>query len=180
MRKLIVMLLAPLVAAPTLAQLPPPTPPANPPANCTAPEHRQFDFWIGEWRVFQTQRPEEQVAVSTIEGVFNGCGIRETWQPFTLHTGGSLSNFDPVSGRWHQLWIGSVPGHVMFEGGLVDGQMVLTGYWRNVNGPGQHGLIRMTFSANADGSVRQLGEVSTDHGLTWAPSFDFLYRRRNE
>ena len=167
-----------LVSTPAMAQMSPPVPPANPPANCTAPEHRQFDFWIGEWRVFVTQQPDRQVGVSLIEGVYNGCGIRENWQPFSLQTGGSLSNFDPASGRWHQLWIGSDPGHVEFDGGFADGKMVLTGFWPNVNGPGQDGLIRMTYSVNDDGSVRQLGEISTDHGLTWGPSFDFLYRRR--
>jgi hypothetical protein len=55
---------------------------------------------------------------------------------------------------------------------------VLTGNWRNVNGPGQDALIRMTYSENADGSVRQHGEQSTDHGLTWTNSFDFIYRKK--
>jgi len=34
----------------------------------------------------------------------------------------------------------------------------------------------MSYSKNGDGSVRQLGEQSTDDGKTWAPSFDFTYR----
>ena len=29
---------------------------------------------------------------------------------------------------------------------------------------------------NADGSVRQFGEQSTDEGKTWTPSFDLTYR----
>ena len=47
--------------------------------------------------------------------------------------------------------------------------MVITGKW---GGP----LVRMSYSKNADGSVRQWGEQSTDEGKTWAPSFDFTYR----
>jgi len=35
----------------------------------------------------------------------------------------------------------------------------------------------MTYSLGADGSVRQHGEASEDHGLTWGPSFDFTYRK---
>ena len=31
-------------------------------------------------------------------------------------------------------------------------------------------------SKNADGSVRQFGEQSSDEGKTWVPSFDFTYR----
>jgi hypothetical protein len=37
-------------------------------------------------------------------------------------------------------------------------------------------LVRMSYSRNADGSVRQLGEQSTDDGKSWTPSFDFTYR----
>lgn len=54
--------------------------------------------------------------------------------------------------------------------------MVLVGNWKGVNGPGKDAIIRMSYSKNADGSVRQLGEQSTDHGLSWQPNFDFTYR----
>jgi hypothetical protein len=56
--------------------------------------------------------------------------------------------------------------------------MVLTGMWANVNGPNQDALIRMIYSPQTDGSVRQHGEQSIDHGLTWTTSFDFIYRKR--
>jgi hypothetical protein len=35
----------------------------------------------------------------------------------------------------------------------------------------------MTYSAQPDGSVRQLGESSDDAGRSWQPSFDFIYRK---
>jgi hypothetical protein len=35
----------------------------------------------------------------------------------------------------------------------------------------------MSYSRNADGSVRQFGEVSPDGGATWTTSFDFTYRK---
>lgn len=34
----------------------------------------------------------------------------------------------------------------------------------------------MTYTTNPDGSVRQHGESSTDHGVSWQSSFDLLYR----
>jgi hypothetical protein len=90
--------------------------------------------------------------------------------------GGSLNMFDPGDKRWHQTWHDSSNARVEFDGGLVDGKMVLQGFWKGVNGPGQDALVRMTYSRNADGSVRQLGEASTDHGLTWSTTFDFTYK----
>ncbi len=165
-----------LLAAPAGAQMSPPVPPANPPANCTAPEYRQFDFWIGEWRVFRTARPHETVGSSIVESLYNGCGIRENWQPFTLNTGGSLNSYDRAMRKWRQTWVDSSGSRVDFEGGLIDGKMVLTGFWQGFAGPGKDALVRMTWSRLEGGAVRQMGESSRDEGRSWSPSFDFTYR----
>ena len=147
-------------------------PPASPPPACTGPEHRQFDFWVGKWTVTPTGKPNA-VANSLIEKLYGGCAVRENWMPFKGTGGGSLNNY--VNGRWHQTWVDSSNARVDFTGGLTGGKMVLTGYWKGVGGPGKDALIRMTYSKNADGTVRQHGEQSTDHGLTWSTSFDFTY-----
>ncbi len=165
-----------LLAAPAAAQMSPPVPPANLPANCTAPEYHQFDFWIGDWRVFRTSKPDEMVGGSKIESDYNGCGIRESWQPFTMNTGGSLSSYDRATGKWRQTWIDSNGARAEFEGGLVGGNMVLTGPWSGYGGPGKDALIRMTFSRLGGRAVRQLGERSSDSGKSWMPAFDFTYR----
>jgi hypothetical protein len=39
-------------------------------------------------------------------------------------------------------------------------------------------LHHLSFHANADGTVRQLWETSSDGGSTWTTSFDGLYRRK--
>lgn len=162
-----------IIPTAVVAQLSPPVPPANPPANCTAPEHRQFDFWIGDWEVFLTAKPEQKVGGSLIESVYNGCGIRENWMPFTLSTGGSLNSYDPKAGVWRQTWLDSGNHRVEFVGTLQDGRMVLTSL-----PAADGGLTRMTFSVEPGGAVRQLGQVSGDGGKTWSLSFDFTYRRR--
>ena len=167
-----------LLAAPLAAQMSPPVPPASLPAHCTAAEYRQFDFWLGEWRVFQTAKPDALVGGSLIESVYNGCGIRENWRPFSMMTGGSLSNYDKRGGRWHQTWIDSAGARVEFVGGVTDGKMVLTGLWRDYAGPGKDALVRMTYSRLANGDIRQLGETSGDEGMSWKSGFDFTYRPR--
>lgn len=155
----------------------PPAPASSPPPPCQSEQFAAFDFWVGEWNVFPNGS-ENQVAESRIEKLYNGCGVRENWMPRSGATGGSLSAYDPRSGQWHQTWVGSAPGPVNFVGGGVDGKMVLTGNWPS--GTAQHTLIRMTYTANEDGSVRQHGEASTDHGLSWQTSFDFLYRPKED
>ena len=154
----------------------PVAPPASPP-KCDTPEHAAFDFWVGEWDVFPAGS-DKQVGKSVIERLYNGCAIRENWKPLNGNAGGSLSNFDPNSGSWHQRWVGSTPGQVDFTGGVSNGKMVLTGNWPSPRA--RHQLIRMTYSKEEDGSVRQFGEASLDYGVKWAPAFDFIYRPEKE
>lgn len=155
---------------------PPAAPPAPPPPACTGPEHRQFDFWVGDWDVYPTGKPN-LVAHSLIERLYAGCAIRENWMPLSPNAGGSLNNYVTDDKRWHQTWVDSSNSRVHFVGGLTGGKMVLVGDWKGVNGPGQDAVTRMTYTPNADGSVRQFGETSADHGVTWQPSFDFTYKK---
>ncbi len=165
-----------LQAASTQSPAPAAPPPAAP---CGSEGQRAFDFWVGEWVVYPNGS-DKPVARSTIERLYSGCAIRENWNPFQGGSGGSLNSFDPATGRWHQTWVGSASGRVEFEGGKAGAQMVLTGYWAGVGGPEKDGLVRMIYTPNDDGSVRQFGEVSYDHGLKWEASFDFIYRPHKE
>jgi hypothetical protein len=160
-----------LVAQAAAAQVAPPAVP------CSSEEHAALDFWVGEWDVYRNGA-ETPVAHSRIEKLYAGCAIRENWMPLNGRPGGSLSGYDPATGRWHQTWIGSSAGVVHFEGGPSAGKLVLTGWWAGSGPKGEDGLTRMTYSRAEDATVRQYGEFSADHGLTWVPSFDFIYRPR--
>lgn len=156
------------------------TPPL-PPAPCASAVYREFEFWVGDWDVYPNIADPAKaplIAHSKIEKLYGGCAIRENWMPIKGTGGGSLNAPDPVTGRWHQYWLDGSGGRVEFDGGVTStGAMVLTEFWRGVNGPGKDGVIRMTYTPQGDGSVRQHGEVSADHGLSWSTSFDFVYRR---
>ena len=154
------------------------TQPPPPPRPCAEAPYRAFDFWVGEWTVHRA-KDDQIVARSKIEEASAGCALRETWMPFNGLHGTSLSAYDPASRTWQQLWVGAAPGRVYFEGGPVDGKMVLTGYWGK-DKDGNPSLVRMTYSRREDGSVRQHGEASSDNGLSWSDSFDFIYRQREK
>ena len=137
-------------------------------AACAAPEHRQFDFWVGRWDVYPTGK-NQLVAHSLIESLYGGCGIRENWMPLGKPGGGSLNIYLPQEKHWEQFWIDSGGSRAVFVGGWDGKAMVIQGKWA---GP----LVKISYSKNADGSVRQFGEQSTDDGKTWASSFDLTYR----
>ncbi len=158
-----ILFLTMVVATPALAQQS--TAPA--PAPCAAAEFHQLDFWVGRWDVYPTGK-DTLVAHSLIEKVY-GCGIRENWMPIGKPGGGSLSIYVPGDKHWEQFWIDSSGARAFFTGGWNGSAMVISGKW---GGP----LVRMSYAKNADGSVRQWGDQSTDEGKTWAPNFDFTYR----
>lgn len=150
---------------------------APPPPSCDTEAHGGFDFWVGEWDVYPNGR-ETKIADSRIERKHDGCAVLESWMPLRGGGGSSLNHLDTKTGIWHQKWVGSSPGAVEFSGGVHDGKMVLTGVWPSP--VASHQLIRMTYTPNGDGSVRQHGEASTDHGLSWTTSFDLIYRPKED
>jgi hypothetical protein len=144
-----------------------------PPAPSLPPEARQFDFWVGEWTV--TNPTGKHAGNSRIESVAGGAGVLENWTGAAGYTGRSLNAWNAAKKQWQQYWVGSGGGVLELTGGLVDGRMVLSAE-REVRG--QRRTERITWTPNADGTVRQHWEQSTDGGKTWSTAFDGLYRRK--
>jgi hypothetical protein len=148
---------------------------APPASACATADHRALDFWVGRWNVYKTGE-DKKVAESLIENLYGGCAIRENWMPFKGTPGGSLSSWDPEARAWRQTWVDSSGATVQFTGGMAGEAMVMTGWWKDVLGPGRSAELRMTYSRLPGGAVRQRGETTTDKGRSWQPSFDFTYR----
>ena len=148
-------------------------PPTPPPAPCDTAPFRQFDFWVGKWDVFDT-RTGEAAGHSLVERLYDGCAIRENWSEPGF-TGGSLNHYSPSDRSWRQTWADSQGAWREFVGGMSSGRMVLV--WRTrANGRAGAGRVRMTFTPNPDGSVRQYSDLSTDGGRTWRFRYDYTYR----
>ena len=143
-------------------------------AACEAPEHRQFDFWLGEWEV---RTPDGKLAgTNRIEREYGGCVLHERYSTGKGYSGESLNAYDAARKVWHQTWVDSSGTLLLLEGGLADGKMVLEG--RTVEAGGQTVRHRITWTPNADGSVRQLWESTDDKG-GWTVAFDGRYTRKS-
>lgn len=150
------------------------TPPGPPPPACDGAEHRQFDFWLGDWVV---TRPDTGAVVgrSRIRSASSGCAIYEHWIDASGKDGRSLNGYDRSRRAWVQFWIGSGGGVLRLQGGRQGEAMVLEG-----EAPAAGGALqkqRITWTPAADGSVTQHWEGSGDGGKTWATSFLGVYRR---
>lgn len=148
--------------------------PLPPPPACAAPEHRQFDFWVGRWDVYPTANRQRLIAHSLIERLYGDCVIRENWMPLRGDGGGSLNSYQPATHEWRQVWMDSSNLLAEMSGRSENGAIV---YLRRYEQEGRPALTRVTYSPEADGTVRQRGEQSSDGGQTWEPSFDLTYVR---
>jgi hypothetical protein len=165
MRGFTAALLLTALAGPVAAQQPRPT--------CDAPEHRQFDFWIGTWQVVDTVGTV--LGSNRISSTLDGCVLHEHWTGARGVRGESFNIYDRTSGRWHQSWVDSAGNLLRLEGGLEDGAVVMRGRTRTPSGDIQHQRITWRRLDNAD--VLQLWESSPD-GTEWATVFHGIYRRR--
>ena len=175
-RALLALLVTVAVPAASLAQTPPaqnPPPAAQARPDCSAPEHHQFDFWLGTWNVTVAGKP---AGTNRIESVMNGCGILEHWTSARGGHGTSLNFYDRRTKLWSQAWIDEGGNALHLAGTFADGKMVLASAPRKTDAGVD--VQRITWSKNADGTVRQVWESSTDGGKTWAVAFDGIYAAR--
>jgi hypothetical protein len=145
----------------------------SPPAPPLPPEAHQFDFWVGNWEV--TNPAGKTAGRSKIELIAGGAGVLENWSGAGGYTGRSLNAWNAAKKQWQQYWVGSDGGVLELTGGMVEGRMVLSAE-HEVRG--QRRTERITWTPNADGTVRQHWEQSTDGGKAWTTAFDGLYRRK--
>jgi ketosteroid isomerase-like protein len=143
----------------------------EPPAPCTSQAHHQFDFWIGNWDVFDAVSPAK-VAHARIDSILNGCVLREDYQAVDGHAGQSFTIYDATRNLWHQTWVTSQGGLLEIEGKFESGDMVLSGTNQ------QGALVRGTWKP-VNGGVSETAVKSNDGGKTWKPWFDLMFRANN-
>ena len=142
------------------------------PAPCSASEHRQFDFWLGDWEV---RGPAGKVAgQNSITSAHGGCVVLENWKGTGGVTGSSFNVYDPERKKWRQTWVDSTGGILDLEGTFADGRMVLA----STPASKSDAINRIAWERLPDGRVRQVWEVSSDGGATWKTSFDGYYTKR--
>ena len=144
--------------------------------DCDGPEYRRFDFWIGEWDVFEADAEGGPAqARATIERVAGGCAIRERYEQTDGLVGESLLSYDASRQRWQQTWVTNRGSLMLIAGTSSDDALVLEGQTHLKNGT----TVRQRISWRKQGTdVRESALVSKDDGKSWTLAFDMLFRRR--
>jgi tetratricopeptide (TPR) repeat protein len=134
--------------------------------------YEQFDFWLGKWDVYAPNG--QQVGTNHIQRTEQGCAVLERWKSASGSTGRSVNFYDPALKVWRQIWTDSRGTVVDVSGKFENGAMRFSGKHRYPDG--REVPYRMTFTPNADGTVRQLIEESPDGGEELGVAFDGLYK----
>jgi hypothetical protein len=137
-------------------------------AVCSAPVHRELDFWLGHWQVVENN---QVVATSTIESVSGGCAVREIYAQKDGYHGTSLSFHDPVLGRWRQTWVDSAGSVGEFHGVFSEGAMRFEGETHTADG--KRVYRRMSLERDGMGILQK--SLKSMDGATWAPHYEIRY-----
>lgn len=144
------------------------------PAPCSAPECRQFDFWIGDWNVENAKG--DAVGTNHIEKILDGCVLMENWSGARGSNGKSFNLWSVADSKWHQTWVDNQGSLLELSGAFANGRMILEGASAAANGATVRNRITWT-PIDAD-RVEQHWEVSADGGKNWQDAFWGLYRRK--
>lgn len=136
---------------------------------CSAPAYHQFDFWVGDWDVFDVDSPNK-AAHARIDSILNGCVLRENYQGLDGRQGQSFTTYDASRNAWHQTWVTN--GGELLE---IDGKFEKNGI--QLSGKNQHGLLVQGTWKPVNGEVRETAVRSSDNGKSWEPWFDIIFRR---
>jgi hypothetical protein len=144
---------------------------ANP---CDRPECRQFDFWLGDWNVYDAAGNLQ--GTNRVESILDRCVVLENWKGTQGPEGKSFNIWTANDSLWHQTWVSGADALLSLSGTFHDGRMVPGGPASSRQPKGLRN--RITWTPRPDGSVTQSWETSKDNGATWSEGFLGIYRRK--
>ncbi|NNC82974.1 MAG: hypothetical protein HKN79_05305 [Flavobacteriales bacterium] len=142
---------------------------------CCTPEHRLFDFWVGDWTVYDTSGTV--MGENLIQVLEDGCILNERWVGSQGSTGRSYNYYHRADSTWNQLWIDNSGNPLILKGTGSPGQMIL----QSELIPGQRIDLyrnRITWTLQEDGTVTQVWDIldKTDNVLQTV--FYGIYRKK--
>lgn len=133
---------------------------------CRAHARQAFDFWVGEWEVYNAS--DAFIGTNSVTSELDGCAVVEHWAGAGGGAGRSLNAFDRDTGLWYQTFMGpAFFSHLDMSGSPeADADMHLVGdrhfgsglvidddWTWTAEGPDQVRQVGVTTFNNPDGTV---------------------------
>jgi hypothetical protein len=148
-------------------------------SKCDCTECRQFDFWIGKWKVKWNDNDGNLFeGTNTVNSILEGCVIEENFDgnPGMNFRGKSLSVYNHTHKVWQQTWVDTEGFYMLFIGGMQDSKMILSRTVETTDGPLTQ---RMVFYNIQKDSFDWNWESSTVDGKNWKLNWELKYTRIN-
>jgi len=144
--------------------------------QCCDTTFRQFDFWLGDWEVFDTSGIK--VGTNIVVTMQDSCMLQENWESaLGNYSGTSYNYYNSQDSMWHQTWVDNQGGSLELHGKLVSGNMILQSdlakgkkfdFYYN----------RITWTPHENGSVSQVWEIIDKNNNVLKLLFNGLYIRK--
>lgn len=143
----------------------------------TNPKYNEFDFWIGEWEVYDLK--QNIAGYSKISKILDNCVVLEEWtsaskQQGLVFSGKSYNSYNSSSKQWQQNWVDNTGGSNEYLIGFFESDAMHFKSRSFFNGK-ISSVRKLTFYKLTNGKVRQHGEISDDEEKTWATEYDLEY-----
>ncbi|TMM32273.1 hypothetical protein FDT66_02070 [Polaribacter aestuariivivens] len=141
---------------------------------CAGIEYNQFDFWIGDWSVYDTKN--NLIGKNKIQKIQENCALQENWVSNTSSNKGTSYNFyNKIDNSWNQVWIDNTGFSLILKGNLVDEKMVLKS--KLIESEKGNYYNRITWHKNKDNSVTQVWEYVNEKGKVISEVFRGIYKK---
>jgi len=141
---------------------------------CCSSEYSQFDYWVGEWDVFDTTGTK--VGSNIITKLEDGCLLKEQWTSTGKHTGTSYNFYNRTDKSWNQIWVDNQGTVLDLKGELINGAMTLKSSLVK-NKDGENIYHRIAWHQQKDGSVMQVWGVVHEDGKVLSNLFKGQYKK---
>lgn len=140
---------------------------------CCSEFHDQFDFWIGEWTVYNVDGKE--VGKNIITKQYDNCVLQEKWTSAAKNRGTSYNYYDKKDNTWNQVWIDNSGFSLTLKGKYNNGKMVLNS--EMLEGKNGNYYNQITWTKNNDGSVTQTWDIYNEKNEKKREAFKGIYKK---
>ncbi|WP_299125529.1 hypothetical protein [uncultured Tenacibaculum sp.] len=142
---------------------------------CSSPEYSQFDFWVGNWNVYDTKN--NLIGTNNIIKLSNACAIQENWVSKTSKSKGTSYNYyNKSDNSWNQLWIDNTGFSLDLKGHYDANRMILKSKLiKSQNGDFYN---QITWTKNPDGSVTQIWDYVDKNHQKIKEVFKGIYKKQ--
>lgn len=143
--------------------------------NCCATDYKQFDFWIGDWDVFNTKGVK--VGENNIVSLQDSCILQENWKSGN-QTGTSYNFYNNTDSSWNQIYVDNGGNVLELKGNLKNGKMVLESKKLKSTKGDFNYFNRITWTKDSLGNVSQIWNIVDDKEKILQVAFDGIYKRK--